>query len=147
MDKGSDSAVGIFNNGFNCSQAVLISHCEELGLDRETALKIACGFGGGMGHTGEICGAVTGAILLIGLKYGKYKFEDLESKAKTYNFVRKYTDLFKMKYGSINCMDLIKFDLRNEDEVIKARESGVFDSICLKIVQDSVELVEEIIGN
>lgn len=145
MSKGSDSAVECFKEGFSCSQAVLISHCEELGLDKENALKVAGAFGGGMGHIGETCGVVTGALMLIGLKYGKYKIEDKESKEKTYSFVKKYTDLFKKQYGSIKCKDLIKFDISDKEELIKAREAGVFSSICPVLVAKSVELVETMI--
>ena len=101
MSVHSDKAVTCFCDGFNCSQAVLISHCEELGLDKENALKIACAFGGGMSHTGEACGAVTGALMLIGLKYGKYKKEDSLSKEKTYTLAQKYTNAFKKEHGSI----------------------------------------------
>jgi C_GCAxxG_C_C family probable redox protein len=61
-------AVKCFNNGFNCAQAVLSTYSEQLGVDKTTALKIAGSFGGGMGHIGETCGAVTGAFMLIELK-------------------------------------------------------------------------------
>ena len=62
-----NDAVACFNNGFNCAQAIFTAYCDELGLDEETALKIACGFGAGMGRLQETCGAVSGAYLAIGL--------------------------------------------------------------------------------
>jgi C_GCAxxG_C_C family probable redox protein len=66
-----DDAAAYFNEGFSCSQAVVSSFSEDLGFDKETARKISCGFGAGMARTGNICGAVTGAMMVIGLKYGR----------------------------------------------------------------------------
>ena len=141
----SNSAEDIFNSGFNCAQAVLASHCEKYGLDKEHALKISCGFGGGMGHIGEVCGAVTGALMLIGLKYGKYKADDNKASEKTYALVKEFTENFKAKYGSIKCKDLIKYDISYKEELLKAYEAGVFGEICPEIVSDAEELVEEIL--
>ena len=67
----SDEALASFRNRFTCSSAVFSAFSDELGLDRDTAKKIACGFGAGISKTGNICGAVSGAIMVIGLKYGK----------------------------------------------------------------------------
>ena len=145
MDTKSEISVNLFNKGFNCAQAVLTSHCEEYGLSDDIAKKISCGFGGGMGHIGEICGAVSGAIMLIGLKHGKNKEADNESKEKTYKLVKEYTDKFKNEFGSINCTELVKFDLSIEEELIKARNSGIFKELCPLLVKRSVELVEEIV--
>ena len=67
--KKSEQAVERFEDGFNCSQAVLVSYCQQFGLDQELGSKIATAFGGGM-HLGSVCGAVTGAFIVLGLKYG-----------------------------------------------------------------------------
>ena len=145
METKSEISVGIFNRGFNCAQAVLGSHCEEFGLPEKTAKKISCGFGAGMGYIGGICGAVSGALMLIGLKYGKHTESDNEAKEKTYNLVKKYTDSFKKEFGSIYCTELVKYDLSKEEELLKARESGVFKELCPIFVKRSVELAEEIL--
>jgi C_GCAxxG_C_C family probable redox protein len=145
MGKNAEIAVDVFNKGFNCAQAVLTSHCEEYGLSNDVAKKIACGFGGGMGHTGEVCGAVSGALMLIGLKYGKYKELDNEAKDKTYKLVKEYTDNFKREFGSINCTELLKYDISKEEELLKARDSGIFKELCPLLVKKSVELVEAIL--
>ncbi|MCL2832072.1 MAG: C-GCAxxG-C-C family protein [Treponema sp.] len=143
--KGKFAAESVFNKGFNCAQAVLTSHCEEFGLSDEIAKKLSCGFGGGVGHTGGICGAVNGAIMLIGLKYGKYKKDDDESKDKTYKLVNQFINEFKNEFGSVNCTELVKFNLSKEDELLKAREAGVFTTVCPKLVKRSVEIAEKII--
>ncbi|MDR0496836.1 MAG: C-GCAxxG-C-C family protein, partial [Treponema sp.] len=88
-------AIDCFNNGFNCSQAILSTYCEEFGLDKNTALKIACGLGGGMGRLQETCGAVSGAYLLIGLIHGKGIKEDDTAKEKTYTLVREFAKKFE----------------------------------------------------
>ena len=145
MKTRAENSVDLFNKGFNCAQAVLTSYCEEYGLSDDIAKKISCGFGGGMGHIGEVCGAVNGAIMLIGLKYGKNKELDNESKEKTYNLVKEYTEKFKKEFGSINCTKLLKYDLSKDEELKKARNSGVFKELCPLLVKRSVELVEEYI--
>ena len=98
-----------------------------------------------MSHTGEACGAVTGALMLIGLKYGKYKKEDALSKEKTYSIAQKYANAFKKEYGSIKCKELLPYDISNNEGLIKARESGVFTTICPKLVESSVRIIEKIL--
>ena len=80
----ADDAAAIFKSGFSCSQAVCCAFAGDFGIDRDTALKFSCSFGGGMGHTGNTCGAVTGALMVIGMKYGRTSPEDLAAKDKTY---------------------------------------------------------------
>lgn len=73
-----ERTLSAFDEGFSCSQSVFSAFAPELGLDREMALRVATAFGGGMGHRGDTCGAVTGAFLAIGLKHGRVKAEDRE---------------------------------------------------------------------
>ena len=103
MSKKSEQAVKNFKKGLNCSQAVLSSYCEEFGLGCEQASKIATGFGGGM-RMAETCGAVTGAFMVLGLKFGNNTAEDKESKAKTYEKIVEYTRRFKARNGSVKRM-------------------------------------------
>ncbi|MHA2282126.1 MAG: C-GCAxxG-C-C family protein, partial [Promethearchaeota archaeon] len=98
-----EKAISYFADGFSCSQSILSAFGTDFGLNTELALKIATGFGGGMGRLGGTCGAVTGAIMVIGLKYGRYKIEDMESKEKTYKLVREYMDNFIKVNGSTVC--------------------------------------------
>ena len=140
----SENAVKCFADGFNCAQAVLSSFSEEYSCPKELALKISGAFGSGMGQLGETCGAVTGALMIIGLKYGKYKISDTESKDRTYACVKQYSDNFKLRFGSIKCTDLIKFNLSNHEELIEARKAGVFQSICPELIKCSVEILESL---
>ncbi len=138
-------AVTCFSEGFNCAQAVLSSRSEDFGLSKEMAFKVAGAFGSGMGQLDETCGAVTGALMLIGLKYGKFMKGDTESKDRAYACVKNYTDQFRKEYGSIRCTDLIKYDLSNPEELAAARKAGVFQSVCPKLVEASVRIVESLL--
>jgi C_GCAxxG_C_C family probable redox protein len=145
MSANIDRALGKFDKGFSCSQAVMISHCRDFGLDEETALRVAGAFGGGMGHIGEACGAFTGALMLIGLKYGKTREEDAEAKERTYAKVKEYAEAFKAKHGSIKCKDLLEFDISIKEELVKAREAGVFKTVCPLLIRESIEMVERVL--
>jgi C_GCAxxG_C_C family probable redox protein len=96
-----DDAEHSFQSGFTCSAAVFSTFSHELGLDADTAKKVACGFGGGISHTGNICGAVSGAIMAIGLKYGKTQEDDNAATEKTRVLTRKFIAEFSKKNNSI----------------------------------------------
>jgi len=146
MNTKSGIAVDLFKNkGFLCSQAVLESHSIEYGLDSTISRKIASAFGGGMSHCNETCGAVSGALMLIGLKYGQSEEGDSDSRINTYKIAKNYIQKFKEEFGSVKCTELIKYNLSIENELLKARESGVFKTICPLLVKRSVELIEEIL--
>lgn len=140
-----DNAVQCFSNGFNCSQAILSAYCEQLGLDKETALKIACPFGAGMGRMSETCGAVSGAFMLIGLKYGKYLPEDNEAKEKSYALVKEFTEKFNSIHGSINCRDLLKYDMKNPEDLQAIKEKGLWDKVCPMFIRDTAHIIEELL--
>lgn len=142
----SEDAVTCFSDGFNCAQAVLTSFSDGYSCPKELALKMSGAFGSGMGQLGETCGAVTGALMVIGLQYGKFKVGDTVSKDRTYACVKKYSDDFKSRFGSIKCHDLIKYNLSNPDELLEARKAGVFNSICPELIKGSVEILESILG-
>ena len=134
-----------FKKGFSCSQAVLAAVSQPLGLDREKALKIAQAFGGGMARMGLTCGAVTGAMLAIGLKHGRTRPEDEESKERTYRLVHELVRRFQDRHGSIVCRELIGVDLSTPEGHKLGAEKGVFESLCPQFVSDAVEILEEIL--
>jgi C_GCAxxG_C_C family probable redox protein len=140
-----EQAVKCFNSSFNCSQSVFSVFCEELGLETEKALKIATAFGGGMGHTGETCGAVTGAYMAIGLKHGKYKALDNLSKEKTYSLVMEFSRRFKDVYGSVCCTELLGYDLGTKEGMESARKKDLFNTLCVDFVKNAVEILEQIL--
>ena len=142
----TEFAVESFNNGFSCSQSVLAAFCEEYGLDRKLALKMACSFGGGMGYLGEVCGAVTGAFMVLGLKYGQNTQEDKYSRSVNYSLVKDFATRFRKLNGSISCKELIEYDISDENQLIAARQTDVFQTKCVGYVKNAVQLLEEIIS-
>lgn len=142
MKSKVNEAIECFSNGFNCSQAILTTYCEQFGLDKETALKLSCGLGAGMGRLGATCGAVTGAYLLIGLKYGKCFAQDDEAKEKTYQLIQEFERQFTERNKTTNCHDLLGVDLRYGD---KESALSKVKQICPKMVKDAAEIIEAIL--
>lgn len=141
-----DKAAETFNSGFNCAQSVLIQFCEEYGLDSTTALKLATSFGGGMAHNAQTCGAVTGAIMAIGLKYGRTRVEDIEIKDKNYELVGKFMTEFKKSFGSLSCPELLGIDLSTPEGFAIQKEKGMTRQVCPKFVSGAARILEEIIS-
>jgi C_GCAxxG_C_C family probable redox protein len=136
-------AVSFFNQGFNCSQSILASYCEQFGFEREKALKIASGFGGGMGAMAQTCGAVTGAFMVLGLKHGSTYASDRQAKLNTYKLIREFTEKFKARNGSIICKDLLGCDISTEQGYRIAKEKDLFSSRCPEFVRDAAEIIEQ----
>ncbi len=141
MDK-SKTAAESFAGGHLCSQSVLGVFCDELGLERETALKLALGFGGGFARCGESCGAVTGALMVIGLKEGTAQPGDSPEKAAVYKTVRSFVETFKNTHGSILCRELLQCDISTPEGHARARDAQLFDTVCPVLVESAVSTLE-----
>lgn len=144
MKKG-ENAISRFRNDFNCAQAVFSTFGPFLGINEEICLKVACPFGGGMGRMQETCGAVTGAFMVIGLKYGRGNFDDVIAKEKTYELVNEFVKRFKSSNDSINCRELLGCDINTEAGLKKAKENNLFTTLCEKLVKDAVKILEDIL--
>ncbi|MCK9631096.1 MAG: C-GCAxxG-C-C family protein [Methanoregula sp.] len=142
--KGEDAAA-LFVGGWSCSQAVCCAFAKDFGIDEKTALRLSCGLGGGMGHTGNACGAVSGALMVIGMKYGRMSIEDLASKEKTYEVAQKFVKEFRERNNSVNCSELLGHDLSDPEKLKAARETGVFKTICPKLVCDAGDILETLL--
>ena len=129
-----------FADGFNCSQSVFSAYASQLGIDDETALKLASPFGGGVAHQGNVCGAVTGALMALGLGHGKATLENIED---TYHLADEFIKRFQERHGTILCRELIGCDISTPAGLQNARETGVFNSTCPGLVKDAAELVAE----
>ena len=134
-----------FEKGIFCAPAVLSTYSEQFGLDKSLALKIASGFGAGIGRMGRTCGAVTGALMVIGLKHGQVNLSDQESQQKTYTLTKEFVDRFTKLHGSTECKELIGYDLSDSDELRLARDSGVFQNNCPSFVYDAACILEDIL--
>ena len=142
MDR-ADKASATFTSGYNCSEAVLLAFSEELGLDKDAAVKIASGFGGGIGHMAETCGAVTGAVMVIGLKHGlSIKDNVYKSNHVVYAIVEEFIKEFLKRHPSIKCKDLLGVDFHDEAAYKEAVKKGVFYEVCPDFVADAVEILD-----
>ncbi len=140
-----EKAAALFAEGFSCSQSVFTAYSDMFGLDRETSLRISQPFGGGMAHLGEACGAVTGAFMLLGLKHGRTRAEDLAARDRTYEAMRKLAGRFKDLHCSIQCRCLLGLDLGTEEGMRQAREKNLFKTLCAKYVENAAEIVGELL--
>ncbi len=137
----AELAEALHQQGFNCAQAVFATLAVPMGLDREAALKIAGPFGGGIGRTGETCGAVTGALMALGLKYGFSK-PDPEAKERIYALTREYLRRFRERHGAVACKALIGVDLSTPEGMQKAREQGIFSTRCNQFIASAIEIAD-----
>ncbi|MCI7685706.1 MAG: C-GCAxxG-C-C family protein [Clostridiales bacterium] len=129
-----ERAARLHGNGYNCCQAVLLTFCNELGVDPVTAFKIGEGFGLGMGGMENTCGALSGAIMLAGLKNSDGDLDHPKTKAGTYRISRELTEAFKEKTGALVCRDL------------KGIDTGKVLCSCPRCIDSAVQIVEEILG-
>ena len=141
----AEIAVATLIEGFNCSQAVLSTLAPELGLDREAALRVAGALGGGMARTGQTCGAVSGALMVIGLRHGHVAAEDQAAKERTYALVREFVDQFRARNTSLLCRELLGCDVGTPEGMQLVREKGLTTSICPGLVRDAAEILEQIV--
>ena len=133
-----NEAVKLFNSGYACSQAVFAAFSPKLGLEKNQALKIGACFGSGM-RKGEVCGACTGALMVLGLKYG-------ESKAMSNEACERFLDEFKKENGSYICNDLLGCDITTKEGVEFATENKLFKEFCPKMVESAAKITEKIIN-
>lgn len=140
----ADRAIELFNNNFNCSQAVFTVFATEYGISEELALKLATSFGGGA-RSGEMCGAVSGALMVLGLRYGHFIAENNEQKQKAYSLACEFVNRFKKLNNSIVCRDLLGYDLSKEDEFEIITSKGLFKTICPNMVRDAVNILEQML--
>ena len=140
----AEKAAATFKEGFSCSQAVLAAYCERFGLDKKQAYKLSSGFGGGM-HLDQACGAVTGAFMVIGLKYGRTRADDVEAKMKTAGMVTEFAKKFKARHGSISCTELIGCNISTMEGFEEAKKKDLFKQVCPKYVISAAEILDEML--
>jgi C_GCAxxG_C_C family probable redox protein len=142
-----EKATERFLKGYNCAQSVLYAFCEDLNLNEETALKISSGFGGGMGGKQEVCGAVTGGIMVLGMKYSQGENDDKTVRETTYKKTRELMERFSGRNGSCICGRLIsECNLTTREGQKLFKQKDLLNRICKPCVQSSVEILENIVG-
>lgn len=143
MSEKTEKAKELFKQGYNCSQAVLGVFCEELGLDFDTAMKIASSFGGGMGRMREVCGTVSGMFMAAGLAFASSS-DSASEKGEHYKRIQELANRFKDKNGSIICRELLQgIESSNTPTPSERTEIYYKKRPCIELVGDSVEIFEE----
>lgn len=145
LQQRAGEAVAAFSRGASCSMAVFSVYAPDLGLDAGTAASIASPFGAGISRSGEICGAVTGALMVIGLAQRKEDIRDAPSREKVYALSKRFIAEFTARNGSVMCTELIGYDLSQEDQYREAKDAKVFATRCPKLVRDAAEILERML--
>jgi C_GCAxxG_C_C family probable redox protein len=146
MDKVSeDFAADCFRQGMACSQIVMGYAAGKVGLNRGEALKIASAFGGGMGH-GRTCGALTGALMALGMKYG-YNAPNMDDQKKYLLAKRaEFEEKFTARNGSVVCREILGgLDMGKPEEASQVMEKGLYYTVCTKVVCSACDILDEMI--
>ena len=145
MNERSEEAKNNFLSGMNCAQAVLCAFADRCGLDRETALKLASGFGGGIARQREVCGAITGMCMAVDLIRGPGEVSDKAAKDEHYAFIRALCDAFRDETGSIICRELLGLAPKQSDSpVSEARTAAYYQKRpCAELVALAAQILSE----
>jgi len=138
-------AVELFGQGYMCSQAVFAAFSEDYGVTKKQALQIGACFGSGM-NKGEVCGACTGALMALGMRYGQFDLSDVESRAAQKAKAAQFLEEFKKREGSYICRDILGCDLSTEEGRSYAINKGLFKKICPKMVKTAAEITAQMLG-
>jgi len=145
MKSRVEQAIGLFSDGCNCAQSVLVTYAPLLGMREEEAMAVACPFGAGMGRTQEVCGAVTGAFMAVGLAKGMRTKAQTAAKEETYALVQDITSRFVASHGSVLCKALLGCDLRTQQGHDAYENQDLHHVKCETYVRECAAMVEELV--
>ena len=138
--------IACFDKGLNCAQSVVSAYCEPLDVECQTAHRLASAFGGGLARTGRTCGAVVGALMVIGLAEGYTAGDDEAGKKQTVGLAREFFQRFIARHGTIACKELLHCDLSTPEGMAEAKEKRHFRELCPAFVRSAAEILEELLG-
>lgn len=137
-------ALKFFSSDFNCSQSVIAAFSENFGVKEKDAFKVASGFGGGIGRTQDICGALTGAIMVLGCRY--YNENDVAgSKEIIYGKTKELISRFKEIHKKTDCLELTGVDFNKEGGFELFKTLNIHENKCNGYIKDVCKILEEII--
>lgn len=146
--KEIERAGELFLEGYNCSQSVFTAFCDRFGMDEETAKRVSAGLGGGVGRMREVCGAVSGAAMVLGSLACASSGDDAAGKAKNYELVREFAERFKARCGgTVICRELLKLGVQMENTAVpESRTADYYKKRpCLMLVEVAAEILCQMI--
>ena len=144
MSARADAAAAMFLEGYSCAQSVLAVYGPDLGLDRETALRLASPLAGGLSRTDGPCGAATGALLVVGLRFGHAVCGDEEAERRTRSLSREFLRRFEARVGCSSCTGLLGADLSEPGVAERVKDDGLAQEVCPALVRTSCDILEEL---
>ena len=140
----AQKAMALFHEGYNCAQSVFLAFEDRYGIDRKTALMLSSSFGGGMGRLREVCGAVSGMFMVVGLLYGYDDPRDSEGKKELYQRIQTLAKAFEEENGSIICRVLLGLGEGKDSPIPEARTEAYYQKRpCGELVGIAAAILED----
>ncbi len=143
--QAGEKAVAYFNEGYNCAESTLLALSDFLGIECKYIPRVAGGFGGGIGKHGEICGALSGTIMALGIVFGRKDAKDREGKEKMYSITDSFVQKFEKEFKCIRCRDLTGCNMLTPDGQKKMKDENIHDKVCSKLVAFGAEEASKIV--
>lgn len=143
--KPAEKAIKLYKEEYNCSQAILSAYAEELGIDEKTAISVASSFGGGIARTGKTCGAVTGALMVLGMKQWNSEVEKEEAKAHVYNVSNQLMQEFEARNNALNCEELLGVSVSTPEGRAVVKANQLSSKVCHRVINDVTEILDKLI--
>ncbi len=141
--KRKKKAVKLFQSGCNCSQAMAVAFGRDCGLDKKTAMNLGRAFGGGMGQSGSTCGAITGAIMVLG--FSRRGAKESKARSQANDATRELLDRFVENRGALACRKLLDKEGLADAEWLCAKGKGKFRPVCTEIVKETAEILDDLL--
>ena len=142
MGNKTELALELYDAGFSCSQSVFGAFCESYGLERKTGLRLSNGLAGGV-QQADICGAVSGAALVVGLKHGQFEAADKNSRQHCNKMVREFLAEFKKRHGCTGCRELLGLDASTQEGRAEGLKRDLFKTVCRGLITSAAGILEE----
>lgn len=140
-------ALRLFKEGYNCSQSVFCAFRDLTGYETGAALRLSAPFGGGMGRLREVCGAMSGALLVLGILHGYDEADNIDIKQEHYRYVQKFAHEFENRFGALRCRDILKNTAVTPGVRPESRTEEFYDHRpCLRIVEGASEILDELLA-
>jgi C_GCAxxG_C_C family probable redox protein len=138
-----ENARSRFLKGYNCAQSVMLAMQAFWGIERPVEPKVAAAFGAGIGRRGSLCGALTGGVLAIGIRYGT-NVPQSQTREAAYTRAQEFYRRFQERCGSVFCRDLLGYDLTDPEGLNAARNADAFHTTCVRFVKTAVEVLADL---